>query len=139
MKKRQFAYIAKTQTSSKLSEGELRKSSAGIGRLKRTQMRCLLTDKVFQKRKPGGHFKKGFFCCGFFSHLAGGEPKKSLHERGEGRKPAHLWLGQPRLRSPITIPPFPRARCGKGRETKGGEKGRGRKRLWGRFTGLAEG
>lgn len=41
----------------------------------------------------------------FFSHLAGGEPKKSLHERGEGRKQAHLWLCQPHLRSPITIPP----------------------------------
>lgn len=42
---------------------------------------------------------------GFVFHLAGGEPKKSLHERGEGRKQAHLWLCQPHLCSPITIPP----------------------------------
>lgn len=105
-------------------------------------MECLLMDKGWKnnqnsllKLKPGGHFTVLSFAVVIF-HLAGGKPKKSLHERGEGRKWAHLWLCQPHLRPPITIPPFPRARCGSGRETKGGEKGRGRKRLWGRFTGL---
>lgn len=65
-KKRQFACNVKTQTISKLSEREVCESSVGIGRLKRTQIRCLLTDKVLEKRKPGGHFKKDFFCCGGF-------------------------------------------------------------------------
>lgn len=80
---------------------------------------------------------KHSICCGCIFHLAGGELKKSLHERDGGRKQAHLWLSQePHLRSAITIPPSPRGRCGKGRETKGGEKGRGRKRLKERFPGL---
>lgn len=50
-------------------ERELRELNTGFGRLKRTQMRCLLTDKVFQKRKPGGHLKKkkkASFAVGFF-------------------------------------------------------------------------
>lgn len=66
---------------------------------------------------------KHSICCGCFFHLAGGELQKSLHERGEGRKQAHLWLfQQPSLLYPITIPASPRGRCGKGRETKGGRE-----------------
>lgn len=73
---------------------------------------------------------------GVFLHLAGGELKKSLHETEEGRKQAHLWL------EPGAPPPFsdhnPYVPQGKvwqrERETKGGVKERGRKRLSGRFT-----
>lgn len=42
-----------------------------------------------EDKKKGLLKRKHSICCGCFFHLAGGEPKKSLHERGEGRKQAH--------------------------------------------------
>ena len=78
-------------------------------------------------------------CCGCFFHLAGGEPKKSLHERGKREETSTPVLA-PGAPPPFSNhnPPSPRGRCGKDRETKGGEKGRGRKRLLGRFPGLQQ-
>lgn len=60
--------------------------------------------KSLSKRKPRGHFK-ACICCGCFFHLAGGEPNKSLHERGEGKKQAHLWSPTSVLRSQSLHPP----------------------------------
>lgn len=42
--------------------------------------------------------------------------KPYMREKGGNE---HLWLCQPHLRSPITIPPLPRARCGRKERDKG--------------------
>lgn len=103
-------------------------------------MECLNKKRKFPlKAEAGGHFKALRFLwvslfVFFFFHLAGGELKKSLRETRDGRKPPHLCerTRELHLRSPITIP----ASLGgegvaKGRETKGGEKGKRKEEIEG--------